>query len=582
MPKLSDIRQVLISHSNDNAKIFDLMCDLGQEKLFENWDPSDISERHLDLLKQISDCDQQYPGGLRQYIENAQKLLLSSKNGENPYEGFVPKVPHGKNMIFADEFFRKMENLGLEKATRTGFVLVAGGLGERLGYSGIKIALPSETTTGKPFIQLYIETLLAFQKKANARLAENRKIPLAIMTSGDTHDRTEALLEANRNFGMEKGQITLMKQEKVPSLCNNQAQFVTGEENPFELETKPHGHGDVHVLLHQKGIAQKWLEDGIEWMNFFQDTNGVIFKAILPALGVSISEDFEVNTITVPRKAGEAAGGIVRLEKSNGEGMTINVEYNQLDPLLKANGQPEGDVADETGYSPFPGNTNVLLFKLKPYVENLDKSGGMIPEFVNPKYADASKEVFKKPTRLECMMQDYPKLLGPEAKVGFTNFERWVCFSAVKNNIVDAAAKAEKGLPAECAGTGEMDVYHVHRESLRTCGAKFEEQRETIAGIPLVTGPRVVLAPEFACTLDELQSKVKGLQLAPNSTLVVEGDVEITNVSVDGTLIVRNSLSNCDVKNAGWKIEALSPDEEVSEELAIRGFRIKKLEQEEV
>ena len=31
--------------------------------------------------------------------------------------------------------------------------------------------------------------------------------------------------------------------------------------------------------------------------------------------------------------------------------------------------------------------------------------GGLVPEFVNPKYADAAKNKFKKPTRLECMMQ---------------------------------------------------------------------------------------------------------------------------------------------------------------------------------
>lgn len=38
--------------------------------------------------------------------------------------------------------------------------------------------------------------------------------------------------------------------------------------------------------------------------------------------------------------------------------MVINVEYNQLDPLLRASGYPEGDVNCETGYSPFPGNIN--------------------------------------------------------------------------------------------------------------------------------------------------------------------------------------------------------------------------------
>ena len=35
----------------------------------------------------------------------------------------------------------------------------------------------------------------------------------------------------------------------------------------------------------------------------------------------------------------------------------------------------------------------------------LERTKGVMPEFVNPKYADAEKTVFKKPTRLECMMQ---------------------------------------------------------------------------------------------------------------------------------------------------------------------------------
>lgn len=41
--------------------------------------------------------------------------------------------------------------------------------------------------------------------------------------------------------------------------------------------------------------------------------------------------------------------------------MVINVEYNQLDPLLRATGFPDGDVNCETGYSPFPGNINQVI-----------------------------------------------------------------------------------------------------------------------------------------------------------------------------------------------------------------------------
>lgn len=84
---------------------------------------------------------------------------------------------------------------------------------------------------------------------------------------------------------------------------------------------------------------------------------------------------------------------------------TINVEYNHLDPLLRADGS-EGDVNDpNTGFSPYPGNINQLLFRLEDYVKALEESKGAMPEFVNPKYANVEKTVFKKPTRLECMMQ---------------------------------------------------------------------------------------------------------------------------------------------------------------------------------
>lgn len=37
-----------------------------------------------------------------------------------------------------------------------------------------------------------------------------------------------------------------------------------------QLLTKPHGHGDVHFLMHSSGTAKRWLESGIRWIMFFQ------------------------------------------------------------------------------------------------------------------------------------------------------------------------------------------------------------------------------------------------------------------------------------------------------------------------
>lgn len=56
-----------------------------------------------------------------------------------------------------------------------------------------------------------------------------------------------------------------------------------------------------------------------------------MFRAYPSVLGVSKKYDLEMNSITVPRKPGEAIGGIMNLEnKDKGVNMTLNVEYNQI------------------------------------------------------------------------------------------------------------------------------------------------------------------------------------------------------------------------------------------------------------
>jgi len=64
---------------------------------------------------------------------------------------------------------------------------------------------------------------------------------------------------------------------------------------------------------------------------------------------VSRKFNFEMNSITVPRKPGESMGAICKLvdQVNVGQEVVINVEYNQLDPLLKAKWNKDGDVPNE-------------------------------------------------------------------------------------------------------------------------------------------------------------------------------------------------------------------------------------------
>lgn len=49
------------------------------------------------------------------------------------------QVPTGENLMFGDDNFTNFEEMGIKEARKAAFVVVAGGLGERLGYSGIKV-----------------------------------------------------------------------------------------------------------------------------------------------------------------------------------------------------------------------------------------------------------------------------------------------------------------------------------------------------------------------------------------------------------------------------------------------------------
>lgn len=99
----------------------------------------------------------------------------------------------------------------------------------------------------------------------------------------------------------------------------------------------------------------------------------------------------------------------------------------------------KNEPVDEQGYSLYPGNTNCIAFSLPEYCETLVKTKGVIPEFVNPKYADATKTKFASTARLECLMQDFCQLLDSPDRVGFTTYDRDFCFSTMKNNLELAA-----------------------------------------------------------------------------------------------------------------------------------------------
>ena len=346
--------------------------------------------------------------------------------------------------------------------------------------------------------------------------------------------------------------------------------------------------------MHSMNVASDWVSKGFTHCVFFQDTNGLGFHTLAASLGVSSSLGLVMNSIAIPRKAKQAVGSICKLTNSEtGEVRTINVEYNQLDPLLRATVNEEGDVNDEeSGFSPFPGNINQLIFRLKEYQSNLKVTNGVMAEFVNPKYKDAEKTVFKKNTRLECMMQDYPMVLkGPDAKkVGFTSVVADMCFSPVKNAVADGAQAQKKGTHPAVAFSGESDQYNALAKIMRSIGCDLEEgEMKTFQNITCRAGPKVVVSP-YVCSqpmdYKEVFPSPKDVKVSGRSALVIKGkgSLVVKSLKLDGALTIDTggdsgvtmTLEDVEVSNKGWTEKKAAGG--APEWVKMRGYTIEKTE----
>ena len=77
----------------------------------------------------------------------------------------------------------------------------------------------------------------------------------------------------------------------------------------------------------------------------------VVRRRVCMHAGVSTEKGWDMNSLCVPRVAKEAIGAICTLRHRDGKCMTVNVEYNQLDPLLRSTIHPRCTAVPAPDYS---------------------------------------------------------------------------------------------------------------------------------------------------------------------------------------------------------------------------------------
>ena len=232
----------------------------------------------------------------------------------------------------------KYKEKGLEaiRKGKVGAVLLAGGMGTRLGSDHPKGMYNIGITKDVYIFQRLIENLLDVVKEAEAY------VPLYVMTSDKNHEDTTAFLKEHDYFGYPEEYITFFMQEMAPA-CDYDGKVYLEEK--WKLSTSPNGNGGWYSSMYKWGIAQKAIADGVEWLNVFAVDN-VLQRIADPCfVGAVIDRGCACGSKVVRKCAPDEKVGVMCLE----DGRPSIVEYYELTEELMDAKDEKGDPAYNFG-----------------------------------------------------------------------------------------------------------------------------------------------------------------------------------------------------------------------------------------
>ena len=297
-----------------NAK--EKVLKIGQEQLLKY--EGELSDKEkADLYAQIEDLDFSVLDELKKESREIVKGVISPLKSME-----LDEIEKRK-----DEF----ESLGIEeiKKGHVGAVLLAGGMGTRLGSNNPKGMYNVGITRDLYIFECLINNLMDVVKRADAY------IPLFVMTSDLNYDSTTSFFEEKNYFGYPKEYIFFFKQEMAPACDYNGKVFL---ETKSKVAVSPNGNGGWFLSMMKSGMLDVVKKFGIEWLNTFAVDN-VCQRICDPVfVGATIIEKKTVGAKVVRKVAPDEKVGVICLE----DGKPSIVEYYELTDKLR-------DEVDERG-----------------------------------------------------------------------------------------------------------------------------------------------------------------------------------------------------------------------------------------
>ena len=156
--------------------------------------------------------------------------------------------------------------IGLDaiRAGKVGAVLLAGGMGTRLGSDAPKGVYNIGLTKEVFIFQRLIENLLDVVNQAGAW------IPLYVMTSDKNHETTTAFFKEKEYFGYNADYVTFFMQDMAPASDYEGKVYMEAKN---KISTSPNGNGGWFLSMMKWGVVDKIREAGVEWLNVFAVDN---------------------------------------------------------------------------------------------------------------------------------------------------------------------------------------------------------------------------------------------------------------------------------------------------------------------
>lgn len=280
-----------------------------------------------------------------------------------------------------------------------GAILLAGGMGTRLGFPHPKGMFP--ILPGVSLFEIFAK------KTAEASLKAGRALYLAIMTSQENDEETQAFFRTHHFFGLDEDQLFFFKQSSLP--------MEDDAGHPLGVEAAD-GNGAVFECFVKSGFAQKWKKAGVRVVNIILVDNVLAEPFDANLLGFHASHQVEVSVKCAARDGAEEKVGLLVEE----EGRVEVVEYSE--------------VGDEEKYAQLSDGrwkyswANLSLFCMEmTFMESLAKK-----EFpLHRAQKSLSKEAGSpKGWKKEKFIFD---LLKFAKKVGVIAYSRESCFAPLKN-----------------------------------------------------------------------------------------------------------------------------------------------------